>query len=208
MTRLIKKKLLRRVCENMSDRQLIELTLADMPVAYDVLAERHRPRVEAVAAQFLRDADREDCVQETFLKGLTHLPELRERDKFASWLCVIARNVCLDTIRKSAPVSSIEQTYPWEPMARMQVASTSPSPLVEFIRNEEYRRLHDGIELLAEKYRLVLNMRYFDGSDYATISAKIRKPLGTVKSLIHRGRKRLRSILADEAIQGGGAVVN
>jgi RNA polymerase sigma-70 factor (ECF subfamily) len=192
----------------MSDPELIKLSLSGEPVAYDVLVERYRPRVEAVVAQFMRGADREDCVQETFLKGLISLPDLRDHAKFGAWLSTIARNICLDTIRKASPVFSIDGERPWETLRGMQMASPSPTPLKEFIRLEECIRLRAGMARLNEKYRAVLEMRYFEGSDYASIAQRVNKPLGTVKSLIHRGHKRLRELMADESIHGGSTVVN
>ncbi len=208
MTVKTTKEIFRRVCELMPDRQLIELTLDGEPVPYDVLVERYRPRVNAVACQFLGPSDREDCVQETFLKALASLGSLRDPDKFCSWLCVIARNICLDVIKKSSQVSSIDDDRPWESARGMQLSSPRPSPLGEMLREDEHARLHENIALLGEKYRRALSMRYFEDCDYSTIAETLHKPLGTVKSLIHRGHEKLRDLLAEGAIQGKGAVVN
>ena len=203
-----KKKLIRKVCETMTDPQLIELTLAGQPVAYDVLVKRYTSRVEAVVAQFLRGADKEDCVQETFLKALIHLPDLRDYNKFGSWLRVIARNICLDTIRKTAMVTSIDDNGPWESIHGMQIASTRSCPLTRIIRFEDQARLRESMSSLGEKYRTVLDMRYFNDCDYAAIADTMQKPLGTIKSLIHRGHEKLRDLLTDRAIQGESTMVN
>jgi len=208
MTRSNKKKLLRKVLETMPDNELIELALSGMAVPYDVLVTRYRPRVEAVTARFLRGADREDCLQETFLKGLVNLPKLRDREKFASWLTVIARNICLDTIKKRAPVSSMDDELPWTSVHGLQFASAGLSPLAQTLRREENRLLRKKMQQLDPKYRRVLEMRYFDGNDYADIAQQLKKPLGTIKSLIHRGHDKLHSLLTEGSIQSGGATVN
>ena len=208
MTRSNKKKLLRKVLEIMPDKELIELALSGMAVPYDVLVTRYRHRVEAVTARFLRGADRQDCIQETFLKGLVNLPKLRDREKFASWLTVIARNISLDIIKKRAPVSSMDDERPWTSVHGLQFASAGLSPLAHTLRGEENRLLRKKMQQLDPKYRRVLEMRYFDGNDYADIAEQLKKPLGTVKSLIHRGHDKLYSLLTDGAIPSGGATVN
>ncbi len=202
-----KKRLLRSVVDLMPDRQLIELSLAGEPVAYDALARRYRPRVMAVASQYLRVPDREDCVQETFLKALAKLPSLRDPDKFGSWVCVIARNYCYDTLKKSAAVLSMDMEPAADAPVRQYVSSVS-TPLREYVQGEENRRLREGIDLLSEKYRVILDMRYFEDCDYDTISRRLHKPLGTVKSLIHRAHEKLRELMVEGPIQEGGAMVN
>jgi RNA polymerase sigma-70 factor (ECF subfamily) len=201
------KKPLRRVIEMMPDHKLIKMALAGEPIAYDVLAQRYRSRVEAVAAQFLHSSDREDCIQEAFLKALINLPSLRDPDKFGSWVCVIARNYCLDTLKRSRAISSIDEELPGSQPPR-QLKSPRPAPLTEVLRQEETMRLITSMELLSDKYRNILDMRYFQDHDYATIARKTKKPLGTVKSLIHRAHNRLRELMADGSIQEGGTVVN
>lgn len=208
MTVKEQKKLIRRECELMPDDRLIRLTLDGEPVAYDVLVERYRPRVNAVAFQYLNPSDREDCVQETFLKALASLGSLRDADKFCSWLGVIARNICLDLIKKSSQISSIDDDSPWDFAHGTQISSPRPSPLAEVLREDEHARLRESIALLGEKYRRAISMRYFEDCDYSTIAETLHKPLGTVKSLIHRGHDKLRDLLAEGAIQSKGAVVN
>jgi RNA polymerase sigma-70 factor (ECF subfamily) len=207
MTR-IKKKILRKVLETMPDRELIEFSLSGLAVPYDVLVNRYRRRVEAVSAQFLRGTDREDCIQETFLKGLVNLPKLRDPGKFGSWISVIARNICLDILKRRAPLTSMEEDRPWTSVHGLQFASSAASPLAEAIRREEHLRLRNVMEKLDVKYRRVLEMRYFDGSDYAAIAQTLKKPLGTIKSLIHRGHDKLRILMTEVPIQAESPVVN
>jgi RNA polymerase sigma factor (sigma-70 family) len=202
-----KTKLLKSVVDLMTDSQLIELTLSGEPVAFDALAKRYRPRVKAVASQFLRGTDREDCIQETFLKALVNLSSLRNPEKFGSWVCVIARNYCLDTLKKSGAISSMDDDSPCATPVR-QFASPYSTPLAEAIRGEDSRRLREGINRLGDNYRKILDMRYFEGCDYEAIALKLHKPLGTVKSLIHRAHGQLRELILDGSIQEGGAVVN
>ena len=193
--------------EFMTNSQLVELTLAGEPLAFDTLAHRYRNRVEAVARQYLRVPNREDCVQETFLKALVNLPKLKDPQKFGSWLCVIARNNCLDILKKSGAVVSIDDDTCGAPAA-MSLPSPRLAPLMEFIIKEDNCRLIAGMQLLSENYRKIIDLRYFEDCDYATIARKMRKPLGTVKSLIHRAHERLYQLMVDGAIQEGGAVVN
>jgi RNA polymerase sigma-70 factor (ECF subfamily) len=62
-------------------------------------------------------------------------------------------------------------------------------------RMEEYARLHQSVQALPEKYQTVLILRYFEDLPVAEIAEATSTRVGTVRSLIHRGLKRLRRVL-------------
>jgi RNA polymerase sigma-70 factor, ECF subfamily len=115
MTRIVRrgrKAISRRFLQfaGMSDTELVELTEKGSPEAFQVLADRYEALVRCIAAKYL-DRDSmgiEDVCQETFLKALVRLADLRDRSRFRSWICTIARNQALDAARKRAPMVSSE----------------------------------------------------------------------------------------------------
>ena len=81
-----------------------------------------------------------------------------------------------------------------------QVYFISPEIELEEERTEKMRsfsRLHELLDVLPEKYRTVLVLRYFEGLTYEEVAQVLRKRIGTVKSLVHRGLKCLRHLLDD-----------
>ncbi|NLS95953.1 MAG: sigma-70 family RNA polymerase sigma factor [Planctomycetaceae bacterium] len=72
------------------------------------------------------------------------------------------------------------------------------TPLAEAVRREELLRAVETIRQLDEPARSVLVLRFVDGLSMDEISHALRMPIGTVKSHVHRGRNRLKEILAEE----------
>ncbi len=59
----------------------------------------------------------------------------------------------------------------------------------------QYARLHESLKALPEKYQTVLVLRYFEGLPIGEVAQVVGKRTGTVRSLIHRGRKKLRRLM-------------
>ena len=66
---------------------------------------------------------------------------------------------------------------------------------MELRKNEEYQTLWEGISRLPPKYQEVITLKYFEDKELKEIAEILRKPQGTVKSLLHRGIEKLRSTL-------------
>ena len=88
--------------DELSDNRLIELILKRDDEALATLFERHSHIVLALAARIVRElGPAEDVVQETFLRVWTKADSYnKERGKVLSWLCGIAHNLSIDTVRK------------------------------------------------------------------------------------------------------------
>jgi RNA polymerase sigma-70 factor (ECF subfamily) len=72
------------------------------------------------------------------------------------------------------------------------------NPVVESGKSELYRALDAALRRLPEDQRTAVILCDVYGMDYQEVSVVIRSPVGTVKSRIHRGRLRLRELLADQ----------
>ncbi len=60
-----------------------------------------------------------------------------------------------------------------------------------------FKSLQESLDSLPEKYRVVLTLRYFENFKYNEIAQILGKRVGTVKSLVHRGLRRLRTLLKE-----------
>ena len=140
-----------------------------------------RDTLYRVAATLLRrEADREDAVAEAIAKALDKLPGLRKPEAFQSWMIRILINECYNTIRRNRREIAMEQV-----------------PDVYFAP-EDSRELYNAFLALEEKYRLPMVLHYVEGYNVDEVARMLRRPEGTIKSQLMRGRKMLREMLDEE----------
>src|SRR3954470_22715149 len=95
-----------------SDEHLVSLFRAGHEEAFDVLHERHRRRLHASATRALRGSgvDAEGIVQETFLRAHRQLREDRRPIEVKPWLHRVARNLCIDELRRERPAAELSES--------------------------------------------------------------------------------------------------
>ena len=149
--------------------------------AFEQLLAAYRTKVYRLAFSFVRNpADAEDLAQEAFVRLWRALPSYDGRASFSTWLYVIARNACLSELRRRGvrPVSAIEDAG--EPA----VPSSGPSA-------EARLDCEALVETLPEPQRQVVRLFYLEERSYEQVAAMLDMPINTVRSHLHRARKRL-----------------
>ncbi len=193
----------------LSDAQLVRMVEGGMPEAFQVLVDRYDALVRSVAAKFL-DSDHmalEDACQETFLKALSRIGDLRKPERFKSWLCAIARNQALDTARRRRRVVYYDSTGDDGNTIGWDIPDKRSDPSELHDRSEVAGVVQDILGEIPDMYRYPITLRYEDELEYKDIAKLIGKPLGTVKSLIHRGKALIRKELTRRAWGSDGAQV-
>src|SRR5260370_18381949 len=113
-----------------NDHSIVRAVLSGDKEAYGALVVRHSPIVFRVAFRITGDeADAEEVVQETFLRGYQRLESFESRSQFGTWIYRIAVNCALNMMNKrniEAAYQSPEETPPSQHHA--QVADSSPGP--------------------------------------------------------------------------------
>jgi RNA polymerase sigma-70 factor (ECF subfamily) len=181
--------------------RLIERAKTD-PEAFGSLFETHYDRILTYTYRSTLDfAVAEELTSNTFFKALRGLPRYRRRVPFAAWLYRIATN----EVRIHWRSQRRRRAAALDPRSLEQLARTyfeSPAIEAEEDRQEKmraYARLHELIALLPERYRSVILLRFFEDLSYEAMAHVLGKRIGTVKSLVHRGLRRLRVILEQDA---------
>lgn len=181
----------------METNELILLAKAGNDKALETLVSSHLSVVYGACLQYLKDSDEaEDAVQETFVKVWRNLKKIDPQKNFKSWVMEIAKNTCLDFLKKkrAVPMSTFEDENGFNYLAE-SAASTSLSPSNTAEHSILSRILNSALEKLSPAYRLVLSLYYKEGLNFREISETLNKPLHTVKSQHRRAVINLRLIL-------------
>jgi RNA polymerase sigma-70 factor, ECF subfamily len=145
------------------------------------------PLAYRVARGVLRnDADAEDVAQEALLRAYRRFDRLRDALRFRGWLARIVFRLALDRAR-SAKRRELRETEWSQPSRR-----AAPPTAEELAASSEFQKHFDlAMDALPEKLRLVLLLSAMEGHTLEEVAAMLGLPVGTVKSRLFVGRKKL-----------------
>jgi len=175
--------------------------------------EEALPHLDAVYRFALRlsgSADEaEDLVQETFLRAYNAWDQYQKGTRAKSWLFTICRNVFLRRRERAQRHEEIlsenaDRDGPGPELANPLWSSTAGfDPEGEFFASIVDERIIEALEDLPEEYRTAVVLSDIEGLPYAEIAEMVGVPVGTVKSRLFRGRRRLQEVLFDHAVEVG-----
>lgn len=184
--------------ETETELELIEQAKNGNQQAFGMLALRYRKNVFGLAYRMTgRPEEAEDLTQDVFLRAYLSLRRFTpNRDgAFKSWLLTITSRLCIDHARhkRSHPGESLEDYE--------QELPTGEKTVLETVTEEETReQVRMALRLLPENYRIAMILKYQEDLDYQTIARVMKIPLGTVATLLNRGRGLLKKILLERGI--------
>lgn len=178
-----------------SDAMVVEATLTDRE-QFGVLIERYEAKLRRYIMRLgIRGVeDQADVLQETFIKAYRNLNSFDTSLSFSSWMYRIAHNEAMTwwRRRKARPdgrmVSDSEEVLEW-------LRSPELSADVAFDLTQNVAALTKALGEIESKYREVLTLRFFEHKEYEEISDILQIPIGSVGTLIHRGKKQLAAVL-------------
>ena len=176
------------------DKHLVELSLAGDDIAFEYLFNRYSEAIRRLLQHRSASVeDTEDLLQETFIKVYVNLQRYSADYTFGQWIYTIARNTHIDFERRRQDELSIDEKF------SVHAAST-PSPEENLINLQQRSQIEQYISSLPEQYRRLFVMRFLEDYSYEEIAEKLRLPMGTVNTQIHRARERMcRLIRSDES---------
>jgi RNA polymerase sigma-70 factor (ECF subfamily) len=169
----------------------------DLNAAFPDLVAHHADLVYGVAVRLTRSpADAEDLAQEAFTRAFRALrgypPERIASLQPRGWLAAIVGNLARDRARRAPPPTSALDDH-----VDRVVDGADPEGTV--IRREADHAWQARLAALPGRYGLAVALRHVEGLSYPELAAALGRPLGTVKSDVHRGVEMLREALAREA---------
>ena len=189
--------------KEVSDGLLIEQALAGDQCAFEFLVNRYHHQLVSHIRGFLKDNDQiYDVLQHVYLQLYLSLPILLRNVSLKAWLFQVARNRCLDELRKrrrraEVPFSTLEREGGEEGLSPLE-AIPDPEPLPEEVNEsiELHGSLHAAIVSLPPKIRSIVHLRCFKQLTFAEIGQTLKMPETTAKTYFYRSLPRLRSALA------------
>jgi RNA polymerase sigma factor (sigma-70 family) len=163
------------------DEKLIAMARAGNPGAFEAIVDRYQGRLLGFCRQMLGSTeDAEDVLQEVFVNAYRAMLRDQREINLRPWLYRIARNRCLNYLRK--PKADAQETMDMVP--EVDAASTA-----ERVHNrEEFRQILADVNKLPETQRAALLLREMDALSYEEIAAAMETTVPSVKSLLVRAR--------------------
>lgn len=168
--------------------------------AFATLVEKYQQPVMNFVRRTLRDeTEAEDLAQNVFLQVYKSAPRYVITARFSTWLFTIARNLCLNEIRRRSrhPAESLDTTHPEsedQPLHQFEDKTTF-SPSESLLQRELVEKIEQALAELPENQRAALLLCRQDELSYEEIAEVLDCSLSATKSLIHRGRETLKEKL-------------
>jgi RNA polymerase sigma factor (sigma-70 family) len=194
--------------ERENDVQLIHAVLSGDDSAFDILVEKHQKSVHALAWRKIGDFHyAEEITQDTFLRAYQKLSTLRNPSQFLRWLYVIANRLCLNWLRKQKPakqMQSLEDT-PMEEVVKSDYARYVLEQRETEATEHRFEIVKKLLEKLPESERTVMVLHYLGEMTMKEIGKFLGVSVETIKTRLHRARKRLQEeeeLLVQEVLGG------
>jgi RNA polymerase sigma-70 factor (ECF subfamily) len=150
--------------------------------AYATLVERHYRRVFALCLGMMGNVhDAEDIAQETMLRGFSNIRKLSDAGRFEPWILKIARNLCLDALRKQKRAKA---------RATRQEVRDAQEP-------KENHDLEQAIKRLPLELRVPLTMYYFEHNNTESVASRLNISRSLVCQRIRTARDELHVLLTE-----------
>jgi RNA polymerase sigma-70 factor (ECF subfamily) len=155
--------------------------------AFAILLPRYRDKVFRLTFSMLRDrAMAEDTTQDVFMRIWRALPGFAGQSQLSTWIYAIAKNGSLSELRKRRLTVSIDQNDDDDSYNPAVAALAAPEA-----DDSATVSVSQLLDQLPERYRQAVVLFYMEDKSYEQTAASLGLPLGTVKALLHRARKRL-----------------
>lgn len=194
-------------------RRVVAAVLEGDRDVFRELVERESRAVVRSCYRVLGDLhEAEDAAQEAFVTAYRALATWRGDGPFGAWLSRIAVRIAIRKASRRRPVTWIDPATS-DGSARADNGTTigdgallamlgadAGDPAGHAIRSERAAAVRAAVASLEEPYREVVALRFFSDLSLAEIAAESDRPLGTVKTHLHRGLLRLRRALEQQGV--------
>ena len=179
--------------EESAEQALIDRCRSGSDAAFGELVDRYKKLVYGVIVRTVTDRSRaDDLAQEVFLRVHRGLPSFRGESSLSTWLFRITRNVCAE-LRDARQFEQSLDALDADHLPRF----VPGTPDRAFADMELRDRLDKALAQLSPAARFLIAAHYLGGQKYEELAQALEMPLGTVKTHLHRAKRRLRELLLE-----------
>lgn len=185
-------------CGKQTDEEIIEYAKVNKE-CFALLVERYEDKLGRYIKRIsnMTKESIEDVLQSVFLKTYINLNSFDNRNKFSTWIYRIAHNETVNYWRKNSKGNhsvSLDENDFWK-----NIIPDTRDMGFEVAQRIDGDKVRLALENLVGNQKEALSLRFFEQLDYQEIANKLGKPIGTVGTLINRGKK----VLQEELIKMG-----
>ena len=176
-----------------ADRELVAGVRRGEDSAFEALFARYRTRIWSYATGILRDADRaEDVTQEVFISAWRRLRNTERPIAFRPWIYQIARNACIDELRRNRHNLEIplDEAREW-PEREGDLLARGPGPELAMESKQQLEDLRGAFRGVSALHHRILVLRELEGLSYSEIGERLGMSRPVVESTLFRARRRL-----------------
>jgi RNA polymerase sigma-70 factor, ECF subfamily len=149
-------------------------------------------------------AEAEDLVQETCLRALRSIAQLRPNGNLKSWLFTILRNIWLNEVRRWRATPDMVELNS-DGSGAIEPVDNAKDPHAAYVSSIEREQVRGAIQQLSVEFREIILLREYEELSYQEIAAVLNCPPGTVMSRLARARSKLRDLLPAEFVRPVGS---
>ena len=187
--------------QQVTDEVIVKQALLDKE-QFGVLMDRYeaplRRYINRLGVRNLED--QQDVLQDIFLKVYRNLNGFDPKLKFSSWIYRIAHNEAISSYRKKNVRPEGHLVNDSEELLAFATTSLE-SAEASFDKTINVEVIQNALDVLDKKYYDVLLLRFFEHKDYDEISDILQIPVGSVGTLLHRGKKQLSNVINTQTIR-------
>ncbi|HEU5114301.1 MAG TPA: sigma-70 family RNA polymerase sigma factor [Candidatus Paceibacterota bacterium] len=192
--------------ESKTDAELVRKALESSD-NFGRLIEKYQAPLERYVRRIARPSKDEldMLLQDIFIKAYENLNDFDQSLPFSSWIYRIAHNESIDHLRrkKRFGASLDDPAYDDDTVALAETIAADDDVAMEVDRAYIKKCITAVLDELEPKYRSVLVLKFLEDKDYNDISDILRKPPGTVATLIHRAKKEFRRLAEEKGMHLG-----
>ena len=180
-----------------TDAELVVATLNDAD-AFLFLVERYEKRLLRYICRFSRlpHEEAEEILQEVFIKVYRNLNGFDASLSFSSWIYRIAHNETVNHLKGMKKNNTIRlETDDADGLQLIDLLESELSAMDETLQNELRDRIQSILSHLSADYREVLVLRFLEDKSYEEIGDILKKPMGTVATLINRAKSQFKQLV-------------
>ncbi len=178
--------------EEKTDKELVKLALENSD-NFRYLVERYEEKIGRYIRRIsmVSNEDVEDLLQEIFISIYRNLNDFDSDLKFSSWIYRIARNKVISRWRKDKNTPKVLRSE--ESLEIFNIIEDKDDFFAKLVQHDDGKEVYKILNMLKLEYKEVLVLKFLEDKSYLEIADILKKPMGTIATLINRAKKQFKS---------------